>query len=56
MFIPFNVRRPDVTEQVADVSFALAKPHFGKYTWASSANRSRMLPPVEVTPAVVERP
>src|SRR5918997_4720978 len=27
-----------------------AMPHFGKYTCASSANRSRMLPPVLVTP------
>src|SRR5215211_6241507 len=27
-----------------------ASPHFGKYTWLSSANRSRMLPPVDVTP------
>ncbi len=31
-------------------SLPLASPHFGKYTWASSANRSRMLPPVEVVP------
>src|SRR5436309_879531 len=28
----------------------LARPHFAKYTWLSSANRSRMLPPVDVTP------
>src|SRR5262249_9965018 len=28
----------------------LARPHFGKYTWASSAKRSRMLSPVDVTP------
>src|SRR6266545_7112282 len=28
----------------------LARPHLGKYTWASSANRSRMLPPVDVSP------
>src|SRR3954452_2397803 len=33
-------------------SLPSAIPHFGKYTWASSANRSRMLPPVEVTPAL----
>src|SRR5437899_1776981 len=28
----------------------LARPHFGKNTCASSANRSRMLPPVDVLP------
>src|SRR6185436_4888550 len=28
----------------------VASPHFGKNTWASSANRSRMLPPLDVTP------
>src|SRR5688572_19838966 len=28
----------------------LASPHFGKKTCASSANRSRMLPPDDVTP------
>src|SRR5262245_37071954 len=28
----------------------VASPHLGKNTWASSANRSRMLPPVDVTP------
>src|SRR4029077_9495046 len=27
-----------------------ARPHFGKYTCASSANRSMMLPPLDVTP------
>src|SRR5918998_1284112 len=31
-------------------SLPLARPHFGKYTCASSANRSRRLPPSEVTP------
>lgn len=31
-------------------SLPLARPHFGKYTWASSANRSMTLPPSEVTP------
>src|SRR3954466_6175507 len=30
----------------------VASPHLGNMTWASSANRSRMLPPVEVTPAL----
>src|SRR5580765_7712465 len=30
----------------------VASPHFGKKTCASSANRSRMLPPLEVTPAL----
>src|SRR3954447_7776089 len=33
-------------------SLPLARPHLGKYTCASSANRSRMLPPVDVTPAL----
>src|SRR5262245_14122573 len=28
----------------------VASPHLGKKTWASSANRSRMLAPLEVTP------
>src|SRR5947208_13705046 len=31
-------------------SLPSASPHFGQDTWASSANRSRMLPPVEVVP------
>src|SRR5687768_2336328 len=30
--------------------FPVARPHFGKNTWASSAKRSRMLPPFDVTP------
>src|SRR4051812_27662674 len=30
----------------------VASPHMGNMTWASSANRSRMLPPVEVVPAL----
>src|SRR3954449_13482289 len=30
----------------------VARPHLGNMTWASSANRSRMLPPVEVVPAL----
>src|SRR4051812_6114895 len=30
----------------------VASPHLGNMTWASSANRSRMLPPVLVTPAL----
>src|ERR1051325_2940766 len=30
----------------------VARPHFGKNTCASSANRSRMLPPLDVTPAL----
>src|SRR4026209_2948966 len=31
-------------------SLPLARPHLGKWTWASSAKMSRMLPPVDVTP------
>src|SRR3954447_21879242 len=31
-------------------SLPLARPHLGKWTCASSAKRSRMLPPVDVTP------
>jgi hypothetical protein len=31
-------------------SLPLAKPHLGKYTCASSANRSRIEPPLEVVP------
>src|SRR3954467_10072568 len=30
----------------------VARPHLGNMTWASSANKSRMLPPVEVVPAL----
>src|SRR5437667_2085785 len=30
--------------------FPVASPHFGKNTCASSANKSMMLPPVDVTP------
>src|SRR4051794_20274463 len=30
----------------------VARPHLGNMTWASSANRSRMLPPVKVVPAL----
>src|SRR3954469_15278885 len=30
----------------------VARPHLGNMTWASSAKRSRMLPPVEVVPAL----
>src|SRR6187549_3469938 len=30
--------------------FPVASPHFGKNTWASSANRSMTVPPLEVTP------
>src|SRR5919112_6714147 len=30
----------------------VARPHLGNMTWASSANRSRMLPPVVVVPAL----
>src|SRR3954464_5722717 len=30
--------------------FPVASPHFGKNTCASSANRSMMLPPFDVTP------
>src|SRR3954451_11177695 len=32
----------------------VARPHLGNMTWASSANRSRMLPPVEGGTGVVE--
>src|SRR3954471_20462240 len=30
----------------------VARPHLANMTWASSANKSRMLPPVEVVPAL----
>src|SRR5918995_1410279 len=33
-------------------SLPVASPHLGNMTWASSANRSRMLPPVVVVPAL----
>src|SRR4051812_28739679 len=32
-------------------SLPVATPHLGNITWASAANRSRMLPPVDVVPA-----
>src|SRR6516164_1732494 len=36
--------------QRAISSLPLAMPHLGKYTVALSSNRSRMFPPLEVTP------
>src|SRR4249919_692919 len=47
--MPFRVA-PTSPNNLPISSLPLARPHFGKYTWASSANRSRIEPPVDVTP------
>src|SRR3954465_9396525 len=44
---------PPMSANSWPISFLpVARPHLGNMTWASSANRSRMLPPVEVVPAL----
>src|SRR3989442_15365653 len=47
--MPFSVEPTSETHRPIS-SLPLASPHLGKQTWASSANRSRMLPPVDVVP------
>src|SRR5215472_9603768 len=45
----FNV--PPTSPNILPISsLPLARPHFGKYTCASSANSDRMLSPEDVTP------
>ena len=48
-------RRADVAEQLADLVATGGHAPLGKYTCASVANSSRIEPPLDVTPAVVER-
>src|SRR4051812_17509503 len=44
---------PPMSANSWPISFLpVARPHLGNMTWASSANRSRMLPPVKVVPAL----
>src|SRR4051794_5373830 len=44
---------PPMSANSWPISFLpVARPHLGNMTWASSANKSRMLPPVEVVPAL----
>src|SRR6478609_4134681 len=47
--MPFSVP-PTSAKHCPIASLPLASPHLGKWTCASSAKRSRMLPPVDVTP------
>src|SRR3954447_25197245 len=44
---------PPMSANSWPISFLpVARPHLGNMTWASSAKRSRMLPPVDVVPAL----
>src|SRR3954447_895787 len=48
-----DVTVPPMSANSWPISFLpVARPHLGNMTWRSSANRSRILPPVDVVPAL----